>query len=504
MTITVDPDDLTLATDNSVSTGNVWFNTSTQGIGIDPSYDSNMDDDGLTFQCLYSFAKEVWQANQAYAAFPFPFTPITDNSFEVIEGWDFEGTDVEDKTTRHFVKSAGWNVRNTSGAITQTWAGVRALGNADAVTNEATATYLDLGEGSGAVQTLEGSYISDTKTTLPINEPFMVFRDDDGDGNTSEGSDFDLTGQELVLYIREYGLTYARAGTAALGVSTLENVLYSLPIGTISTDSKITESYADVYGSPVTPYSGMSINFRGSAESVSLGTNGPYNFGVEVVGNGGTLKQVYEFIQASLLDATNVDTSAGGAVEQYGRLLAEFAEFVGDTLLTIQTDTPDAGGSGVYISGFDSTETGNAQFTDNTGAVRVYPNLVPITINIGANGQSDTDSVYRLYYAAADAYASAADSFGSATAVLVDDSDGDDIGGDVDSDSDYSAGVITKTYAYDDDQAGTGSGGNDRDVVLVVIGLNGAQYVTAEGTITPSGLTLSAAPALERNYDNPA
>ena len=502
MTITVDPDDITLATDNSVSTGNVWFNTSTQRIGIDPSYDSNMDDDGLTFQCLYSFAKEVWQANQSYAAFPFPFTPITDNSFEVIEGWDFEGTDVEDKTTRHLAKSAGWNVRNTSGAITQTWAGVRALGNADAVTNEAIATYLDLGEGSGAVQTLEGSYISDTKTTLPINEPFMVYRNDDGSGSLS-GSDFDLTGQELVLYIREYGLTYARAGTAALGVSTLENVLYSLPIGTISTDSKISASFSDANGGAA-PYSGMSIEFENSAQSESLGSNGPFNFGVTVAANGGSVQQVYEHVQAKLLSATDIDATTGGTATQYGRLLAEFVEFVGDTLITRATDTPDAGGSGVYIDNFLSTQTALCQMTDNTGTVRVFPTLAPITINIGANGQSDTDTIYRLYYAASDAYASAADSFGSETAVLVDDSTGADIGGDVDSDSGYSAGVITKTYAYDDDQAGSGSGGNDRNVVLVVIGLSGAQYVTAEGTITSSGVTLSAAPALERNYDNPA
>lgn len=503
MTITVDPDDLTLGTDFSVTTGNVWFNTGTLRIGIDPSFDANMDADGLTMQCLYSFAKEVWQSNQAYAAFPFPFTPITDESFEVIDGWDFEGTDVEDKTTRHLVKSAGWNVRNTSGNITQTWVGVRALGDADAITNEAAATYLDLGQGSGTVQTLEGAYITDTKTTLPINEPFMVLRDDDGDGNTAEGSDFDLTGNELVLYIREFGLSYARAGTSALGVSTLENVLYSLPIGSIASDSKITASFSDANGGAA-PYSGMSINFQDTADSASLGSNGPYSFGVEVVANGGTLEQVYEFIQAKLLSATDVDSSVGGSATQYGRLLAEFAEFVGDTLLTSQTDTPDAGGAGVYVTGFDSTQTGNAQFTDNTNVVRVFPNLVPIVINFGANAQTDTDAFYRLYWAQSDSFATVGNSFGSATAVLVDDSAGSDIGGDVDSDPDYSSGTITKTYAYDDPQNGDGGGGSDRDVILVVIGLTGAQYVTATGTITSTGLTLSPAPALERNYDNPA
>ena len=86
MTITVDPDDLTLATDFSNTTGDVWFNTTTLRIGIDPTYASSMmDADGLTMQCLYSFAKETWQANQAYAAFEFPFTPITDESFELVE-----------------------------------------------------------------------------------------------------------------------------------------------------------------------------------------------------------------------------------------------------------------------------------------------------------------------------------------------------------------------------------------------------------------------------------
>jgi len=492
MPIVVDPDDCTLGTDFSVSTGNVWFNTTTLEIGIDPTFDANMDADGITMQALYSFAKETWQSLQAYAAFPFPFVPITDNSFEIVDGWDFEGSTTQDKTTRHLVKSAGWNVRNTSGVLVATWVGFGSLGDLSAVVDESTAVYIDQGVGTGTVSNLFGSFISDQQTTAPIDEPFLVYRDDNGD--TTPDDDLRTT---FNPFVREWGLTYAQSTNVAIGKATLENTFYQFPL-VVATDIDISNTYADVYGTPIAPWSGMSIEFETTSVSESLGTNGPYDFGVTVEGNGATVAEIYEFMQAALIDPADIDATPAGTV-QYGILVSSMATFVGSRLDTLATDTPDAGGTGVFINNFDSTQTSLIRMIDNTDVYRVFPNLVPIVINFGSNAVSDTAAVYYLFFTDG---VTAGLEYGNTTAVLVQDSAASNIGGDVDTDSGYSAGTITRTYAYDDAQSGT-TGGADVNVTLVVIGLTLSQYQVATGTITDTGVVLAPTPALERTYENP-
>lgn len=500
MAITVDPDDCTLATDYTVSTGNVWFNPNTFGIGIDPSYDSNMDDDGLSFQCLHTFAVKLWLSNASYASMPFPFESLGEDRYEVSGGWDFEGTDVEDKSTRHYVRDGGWNVRNSSGNITQTWICIRGNGDASLISNEGTATYFDLGEGSGTVQRLEGSYISNTKSSLPINECFMVYRNDDGSGTLS-GNDFDLTDNAASLSIREYGKTYARGSTADIAVEKLDNRRFTLSFPDITTDLNVSASFADANGG-VAPYNGMSFEFENSAQSQSLGANGPYNFGVTVTANGGTVQQVYEFHQAKLLSATDIDATAGGTNTQYGLIIGEFMRFVGPVLESLQTDTPDAGGAGVYVDGFDQTQTALMKMTDNTNVLRVFPRLSTMVLTFGENAQNDPDAVYRVFYNTGDSYASTV--FPAFNSPIVQDKDGDNIAGNIVNDSDYSNGVITKIYAYDEDQQGAGSGGNDRNIMLVVNGKEVSQYARQAGVITETGAPVTISPGLERNYNDPA
>jgi len=492
MPIAVDPDDLTVASDYSVATGNIWFNPATLRIGLDPSFDSNMDADGVKFQAIYSKAKELWDSDDDYAALPFPIELITDDSGELINGWDFEGTDAADKTTRHLVKSAGWAVRNTSGVVTARWIGIQALGDASAVTNPATATKIYLGATGGATESLTGGYISDTLATLPVNEPFMIYRDDNADGTP----DFDYSANEAVIVIREYGLTYARGTSTAIGAVGLAPQLYGLVTGDITADLKISASFADANGGAA-PYDGMSIEFHQTAQSLSLGANGPYDFGVTINSNGGTLQQVYEYVQARLLDPADIDETAGDVV-QYGVLTPEFLEYVGDVLVLNQVSNPDAGGAGVNIAPVLATETGLVQMTDNTGTVRTFPTLGAVVLNFGANAVDDGQATYRLFYNDGDAYAAASDVYGEFGAPLVTDNLGNPITGTV------TTAQETFSYAYDVDQNGAGSGGNDREVILVVIGLDTAQYITAEGTLTSTGVPLSAAPSLERNYSNPA
>ena len=124
MSLIVDPD---LLSDSSTDNGSteVYIDTTAKTIKLVTTGD--LSTDGLTLKCLYSFLKEQWRTDpntKNLAAFPFPFVPITDESFEMVDGWDF----VAD-ATRNLIRTAGWTVKNTSAAVVARWAGIIGLGS---------------------------------------------------------------------------------------------------------------------------------------------------------------------------------------------------------------------------------------------------------------------------------------------------------------------------------------------------------------------------------------
>ena len=110
-------------------------------------------------------------------------TPITDESFELVDGWDF----VAD-ASRYLVRTGGWTVRNTSGNITQSGP----ASSASAPSNQRSALY----------QQSSGGSATNVQLTGQINQAVQIFRDDDGDGSTAEGSDFDRR-TYFKLFVRE-------------------------------------------------------------------------------------------------------------------------------------------------------------------------------------------------------------------------------------------------------------------------------------------------------------
>ena len=100
------------------------------------------------------------------------------------------------------------------------------------------------------------------------------------------------------------------------------------------------------------------------------------------------------------------------------------------------------------------------------------------------------DRVYRMFFTSG---------FGTGSAILVDDNDGLDI-----SDTLGGASSVSFTFDYDGNTQGGRTAGTDANVTVVAIGLDTAQYVAAEGTITrATGQNISLVAPLERNYSNP-
>lgn len=438
MALITDPDDLNQATEITIDTGAKTIALAVAG---------NLSNDGVTGQALYSFLKEEWKNDASLIPYPFPMVSITPEQFEFIEDWV-----PANDTTRNLIRSAGWREITAADAVEREYMGIISLGNIDSADTPYYAFSSD-------------SAKTDFDFAGPINQAIQTF------GDASNGN-FDKRSDTLTVYIRAQGKTYGSATSTSIGLTALNYIANRFPLAEAA-DSKITASDSDI--SSTTPYTGMSITYGAVTRSIG-GVS--YNFDVVVDGNSGTAEQIYEFLQYSLRQASDIDDGAG---TQVGQLADVFANFVGDTLKTT---------TGVYIDNFQAADRNRLIFTDTGGTERTFPFLATGTISFNANLVSDSDAIYRMFFTSG---------FGTGSAILVDDNSGTDITGNI-----SGASSVAFDFDYDGNTQGGRTAGTDANVTIVAIGLSGAQYVSAEATITrATGQNFSLVAPLERNYSNP-
>ena len=445
MALIVDPDDLTQNTE-------VTFDTAAQTITL--SQAGNLSTDGVTLKCLYSFCKEEWKNDAALISHPFPFTPITDEQFELKDGWDFAND-----ASRYLVRTGGWAVVDTSGVTQQMWAGVVTLGS--------------LESGTQVYYNQSGGAAVDFQLTGPVNQAIQIFQNGGADNRSS-----------LKLFAREQGDLFAQSELSDIGVTDLTFQVYRFPLATAS-DLKITRGDVAIAGAP---YNGITITYHGTPISRSIG-GVSYNFDVEIDGNGQSIEDIYERIQYELRLASDIDDGAGTVT---GNTADDLLFFVGDTL---------KGREGVYITNFDSTDTNSILHDPNGAAFDIaFPFTASLTLEFGTNLVNDADAVYRVFFTNDDAGDNLGYDFGTANAVLVDNASGVDMSGTV-----GGATSVSLTYDYDGNvQRGAASAGVDAPITVVAIGLSTGQYVSATGTIARStSNVVSLVAPLERNYVNP-
>jgi hypothetical protein len=254
MALITDPDQLA---DSATDDGSeeVYINTATKKIKL--VVVGNLSTDGVTLKALYSFLKEEWKNDpnsKNLAAFPFPMVPITDEAFELVDGWDFHND-----TARYLIRTGGWTVRNTSGNTVAQWAGIVGLGSIES--NDQLYYY----QGTGSPTNFQ--------LTGQVNQAVQILRDDDGDGNFAEGSDFDLR-TSFTLYGREQAQLFGKSTLADIGVTTMAAQVYRFPIST-GADLKIVTADTGIKASgtgfpaDVAPYSGMTITYYATPQSKS-------------------------------------------------------------------------------------------------------------------------------------------------------------------------------------------------------------------------------------------
>lgn len=423
----------------------------------------NLSADGVTLQALYSFAKEEWRIDDALIKFPFPFVAITGEQFEVVNGWDFA-----DVATKNLIRDGGWALRNAAGDTLEEYMNITSLGLFNDPNNDR-AYYLQ--EAAGVPL--------DIVSTGEVNQAIQIFS-----AATLENFNYKAF---FKIYLREQGKVYGFYDLIEeQNIDQLTFRKFALPLVN-SVDLKISAN--DTTISTTAPYTGMSISYYTTPQIRNIGGT-DYNFSVIINGNSATAEQIYEYVQYQLRQPTDINAEAATT---RGDTAQELLQFVGDNLITqLTTD------GGVFIDNFAPADTNRLEFTDDTGTSRVFPFVAAGNIIFNDNLRSDANAKYFIFFTNDDAATTpTGKDFGTADAVVINDSDGFPLSGTV-------SGQESIGFDYDYDgniQRGAGSEGTNVPFTAVSLGLNSAQYVVTTGTISRSTANvINFVAALERNY----
>lgn len=541
-----DPDELGYTVDVSFasSTEEIVINTTARTIAL--KVQGNLDQDGATIKAVYSKLKDAWRVNTTLIKFPFPMGPITDEQFELVNGWNWDKVETSgaaSQTTPELLRTGGWSVVNTSGLVTERWFGVvtlGTLGDTDQV------YYQQVNENQASVN---------FKLTGPVNQAVQFLSDPNGDGNYADGFD---RRTYFKIFVREWQKLYAQSEIADIGVSEVTYQAYRFPL-TNGPDLKVTKTElqidANSDGTPdVGVYANTSITYlrdangdfydvRGDFASATVyaigdvvkdtgnnrwykcilgytstgtlpsanGTNWAAYEGERLIGavyypftviiDGDTTvgptvsgaartNEIYEAVQYRLRQNLDIDASSGSVT---GKTADSLLRFVGDTLVTSQ---------GVYVDSYNSQDTNSITLTTwggvggNATVTVNFPFVAALTVNFGTNLQDDQYAKYWVFFTDA-----GGNQFGTTNAIIVDDNDEVPMTGNVNPAWPTKRTSVSHTFDYDNNVQGGRTGNTDAPVTVVGIGLSTGQYVLATGTIARSTAnTVTLVSALERNY----
>lgn len=458
----IDPDFL-------IKDTNIFFLSGSKRISL--NLGGTLTYEGVTMQAVYSKCKELWKTDDTLIRYPFPLISITEKKFDFINDWDFTGSvPSRPNLTRELIRDAGWSVQNSSNNPTEKWMGFVSLGTLGATDQ----VYYQQSQ-SGAP--------SNTVFTGSVNEPVLIYASASLNSSSLGFTDRDYTSY-FKPFIRIQGKTYDASTLSAIGESSVTYQVYSFPL-TDTTDTKITDDDATITSSA--PFTSMSIYYYTSSFSRTIGA-GTYQFNTRIDGNNGTKEQIYEFTQYKLRQNSNINSGSG--VPGYlgnvtGKTADQLCSFVGSTLYTAQ---------GVYIDNIQNTDINFYVFRDTGSNQRSFPYVAAGTINFNSYLKSDISSSYKVFFTS-----TPSSSYGSASAIIVNDNSGKPITG-----SCYNLDSVSFTFDYDGNIQGSRTAATDAAITIVAIGLTTGQYVSTVGTIARSNANAySLVAALERNYRNP-
>ena len=455
----LDPDSLTYIVDGSPGAQHLRFNTTNKTIQLVADNVTLFAKDGVTGQCLFSKIKEVIKADANLIKYALPIREmIHDESMELINGWTFY-----DSTTIKMIRDCGVAYYNaaTPAVCTAMFACFVTLGTLAAGTTNAHLYFVQ----SSATDATTGTFTHiNTGTTFGVNELVQIYSDTNGDGTP----DYDYRSYAKV-FLRRAAYTYDEASNSDIGYPVLTYKKYNFPV-THAIDAGVTVDDTTLDG-----YTGMSIQWYNSAQSASLGANGPYNYHVIITANSHTYPEIYSRVQRQLRKTTDIDADAG--VVRKGNVAPALVYMDGSTLKTKYQD----GLGGIHIAGPSAASYNNIKEYDDTNTLRQYPYTAALILEFDSFLVADgANAKYWIFDAA---------TYPGSGATLLKDAANNDMTGTV------SGATITHSYTYLADKAWKG----------VAVGLTEAKVAEASGTIQEStgnkGVFVAGE---ERWYSDPA
>lgn len=207
----------------------------------------SLGDDGITLKAIYSKLKDAWQSDTSDSGsnvlirFPFPMVPITDEQFQLVEGWNWDKTETSgsvNATTPELIRTGGWQVVDTAGNVTEEWAGIISLGDLPTTTQ----VYYDQKNDETIT---DGTTTNNFKLTRKVNQAVQIYRDDNGDGTP----DFNYRSY-FKMFVREWQRTYSASAFSDIGVTTATYQAYRFPL-TNTADLKVPHAEAIVAGTGI-------------------------------------------------------------------------------------------------------------------------------------------------------------------------------------------------------------------------------------------------------------
>jgi len=491
----------------------------------------NLDDDaprstsGVALQAVYSFCKEEWRTDAGLYLnrYRFPIKAIYEAKYLMENTWDWA-----DPTSRDLIRDAGWQEVNgdeytcfislgtmdddvidqgyftTAAGFDQTKVDFGSTGQL----NEATLT-IDFGsyDYSGYHKAflreelktydeynilVEQGYAALTFIAyrLPLSNEVDTSMNPTYDDTYIEGANQPFTSMELQYYP---GHTFD-AATAKfytlneVGQDDADRWFRCSVAGTLDAAGVI--DYTNAGGD------GTFVAYEGERE---VGAGNYYAFNRAIVcdsGNKADTEELYAFAQHRNRQGTDIndDTETLSYGTVYGDVAVRLCYFVGTDLHTWP---------GVCIDNYDQNVEPDIKLHDITvdnpldsedvptvSTLRTYPFVSSGNMVFNDALKNDSDGKYWMYFK--DANGSA---FNTADATIVNDNSASPITG----------AIPTNSIAFTFDYAGNvqegRSGGTDAIVVVVAMGLNGAEWVEGEFTITENvGLSFPINAGVERNY----
>jgi hypothetical protein len=319
--------------------------------------------DGIKLEAVYAFEKQERLTDETLRT----EQQFMTGSFKFAGAYSFVNSrKPASAADRGIIRGSGWNEIALDGGVDRTYFGNKGLANIEATSQP----YYQLSDGGEPF---------DFTAVGQINEAVQVLGTTANVPSDSAAGDFDFRIYEAVS-VRTYGQNYDRKETTTdLAITELGG--FATGFALQESVHLTTGSYAlaDVYGgSQISPWTGMTLEklVTPQTETGFVETDGDFTW---VLNNtaAGNLDQCVAFLDA--LAQTDDDIDTGAVTITRGKRVNTWYSYNASGKIITRSG---ADALGLFIEQIPTVDEQRIIFTDDTGATKTNPSILPITVNV--------------------------------------------------------------------------------------------------------------------------